>query len=296
MAIRRGTRANDRPDETLARPFLGLHPIRLMASAMLVLGLALPAQGADEKREKDWSLEITPYLWAAGINGDTGIGDERVPVNVSFINILTHFRGAAFADITIRYKRFGIISDIGWLKIGGSKDISDPFAEDALLDLNTIFGTAALSYRFEPKPGLFIDPYVGARYWRVEPTFDFRGGALGDLRLNPVESWADVVFGARLHYDITDKWYVRTYGDVGGGVSTAQWQVFGGGGYSFTEWLGLNLGYRAMGVSYSPDDFAFNIITQASWSGWSSGSEARHSGVTYADVIPPSTTNVDPFT
>jgi hypothetical protein len=74
--------------------------------------------------------------------------------------------------------------------------------------------------------------------------------------------WADPVFGVHIRNEITEKWYIEFFGDVGGGVSDISWQVAAAVGYRFTSWVALTVGYRLLGVDYDRDGFEFDIITQ----------------------------------
>ncbi len=246
----------------IALVVLGL--ICLVASAggahdVSAAGDVQPAENEWEET-KDWSIEFTPYLFVANINGDTGVPGNTVPVGVGIIDILKHLQGLAMFDGTAHYRRFGVLVDGSWFKVGASKSLSGPLFTRAKNNISAGFGTGALTYRFRPKPGLTVDPYVGARWWRLHPEIRLSGGVAPSFETDPVETWADFVVGARLRYDITDTWYLRALGDVGGGVSKVQWQGFIGGGYSFKDWFGLEVGYRSIGVDYDHNGFIFDVI------------------------------------
>jgi hypothetical protein len=230
---------------------------------------ATPAAAVDDEPEpkkewkKDWSVELTPYIWAASITGDITVRNTTTPVSISTIDILENLGGMALADLTIHYKRFGVLADGAWLKVGTTVGlpVTAPYTT-AKVDIGTAFGTAALSYRFHPREGLTVDPYIGARWWRINPDLKLSGAMfLPNVKVSPVDSWADPVVGLRLRYDITDTWYLRFLADGGAGVSKYQWQGMLGGGYSFKDWFGLEIGYRVMGVDYkNSSGFRWDVI------------------------------------
>jgi hypothetical protein len=96
----------------------------------------------------------------------------------------------------------------------------------------------------------------------VKPSLELSGGGADPFEADGVQKWADVVFGLRVNYDLTERWYVQTFGDVGGGASKVQWQAYAGAGYSFVDWFGLQAGFRIVGVNYNRDDFKFKVNTQ----------------------------------
>jgi hypothetical protein len=219
------------------------------------------ASAGSPEKAKDWEFALTPYLWVSGLSGEVGIGGVDIPVNVGFLDVLGVLKGVTMMEGSIRYKRIGVLADAVWVKVGQSQDQDGFVFNSAELSLGTAFGTGAVFYRFEPKAGVKLDPYVGSRWWRVHPALklssDFEN--LGPFEADPVETWADFVVGARVRYDINEKWYVQGLADIGGGASKLAWQVFGLAGYRIKDWMGLEVGFRYLGVDYDKDDFRFDM-------------------------------------
>jgi opacity protein-like surface antigen len=242
---------------------------------LLVLsGVAALPVGADElpgadtaKPERDWSIDFTPYVWVVNIDADIGLGPIKDKMGVGIVSILEHLKGMAMADLTLRYKRVGVIGDGMWAAVTDSSFTPAQTAPglfgvanvDARLSL--AFGTGAAFFRFRPMEKLTLDPYIGARWWRVHTTVNFIdvGGILPPSTSDTVTTWADPVFGLRLNYDITESWRFKFAADVGGGVSKVSWQALVGGAYQVTPWLGLELVYRVMGVDYQPFPEKFEL-------------------------------------
>ena len=68
---------------------------------------ALPLQDGPR-----WNIAVRPYLWAAGLDGETGI--DPVPaasVDASFSDITDHLEGGAMVDVDVRRGE----SDWAWL-------------------------------------------------------------------------------------------------------------------------------------------------------------------------------------
>lgn len=208
--------------------------------------------------EKDWAVDVTPFLWIAGMSGQIGVGDSLSPANVGFLDILENLKGTAMASASVRYRRLGLMADGVWLRVDTSGDVAGALYDDSKVTMNTAFGTGAAFFRFEPKPGLTIDPYVGARWWRIDTELELSGGVAAPFSGEQTIRWADPVFGFRLGYAITDRWFVQAIGDVGGGVAKYEWQALGATGYRFTDWFALQGAYRIVGVKYVKDGFTFD--------------------------------------
>lgn len=224
---------------------------------------AATAAQADEattsKAEKDWSIDFTPYVWVVNINGTIEGGPVDNTFGVGIIQILENLSGLAMADLTLRYKRVGLIADGMWARLKTNQTVPAPVGPNSFnvdLQLDMAFGTGAAFYRFRPTKKLAVDPYIGARWWRVNTQLGIvdNGTPANTSSGGGVITWADPIFGLKVGYDITDKWKVRAVGDVGGGVSKVSWQAMLGGGYQFTDWFALDAVYRVMGVDYRPHD------------------------------------------
>jgi hypothetical protein len=199
-----------------------------------------------------------PYVWVLNIDGDIGGGPINDPFGVGIISLLEHLEGMVMIDLNLRYKRVGIIADGMWADVRASGFHNGPAGGLAnwQLDLGMAFGTGGVFYRFRPKEGLSVDPYIAARWWRMHPTLtviDLGGFNLPPFNGGGVVTWADPVFGLKFNYDITEKWRFKGAADVGGGVSKVSWQVIVGGGYQLTPHFGFELLYRVMGVDYQPN-------------------------------------------
>jgi len=111
--------------------------------------------------------------------------------------------------------------------------------------------TAALG----DEPKLVVDLYTGARYTHIDVDLDLNLGpgrsSSGD------EGWIDPIVGLRTMWQLTPRWSVTAYGDVGGfGVgSDFSWLANGLVGYRF-DLFGKKdskflFGYRALYQDYS---------------------------------------------
>src|SRR5690606_10706182 len=78
---------------------------------------------ADEHR--GWALQVTPYMWAAGLNG--GMSPFRngptIGVEKSFSDVLNNLNFGGFVSIWGRYDRFVISGDVMYVDTSDSHAI-----------------------------------------------------------------------------------------------------------------------------------------------------------------------------
>ena len=109
-------------------------PIGVIASFAVALGISSAAIAADVAMPtkapitpppaiQGWTYSLTPYVWATSLSGSTTVKGRTTDIDASFIDILDHtqfpkglFKLAAFGEA--RYGRFGLLTDIAYMKLG----------------------------------------------------------------------------------------------------------------------------------------------------------------------------------
>ncbi|HXV25162.1 MAG TPA: hypothetical protein VED46_12990 [Alphaproteobacteria bacterium] len=225
--------------------------------------------GSSSTGASEWTLEISPYFWMAGLDGEAGVGNLQADVDLSFSDILNdlQFGGMLLADA--RKNRFGIFFAPLFVRTFDE-------AEAGLFDIDVTSDTAVVGggvfYRIVEwtigRTGegqarkAWVDPLAGARwtYLRLELDGD---GPLG-RHVDQHESWVDPFFGVRVGIDLSERWLLVAEGDVGGfGVgSDFTWNALAVLGYRIT-FLGtdtiLGGGYRALSWDYEDGDFKWDV-------------------------------------
>jgi hypothetical protein len=236
-----------------------------------------------------WTFSLTPYAWATSLNGSTTVKGRTTDVDASFFDILDHtqfpkglFQLAALGEA--RYGRFGLLTDIAYMKLGLGASLTRSRGIDALngtvgasagLTVEMVIAEAAAAYEIARWSGLTsagsstaLDLYAGGRAWwqRADADLDV-SGTLNVLDLSLTRegvfsasksvSWFDPLVGVRLRHQFAPTWNFVLSGDVGGfGVgSKFSWQVLAALDYEFCRsksvvWSGM-IGYKALSVDYS---------------------------------------------
>ena len=217
---------------------------------------------AQKQEGNDWSVDLNLYLWVAGTNGTVGIpptGD--IPVSTTFSDLRSKLRAGFAGIIDIRYRRWHIISDNGWVQLKDTQAISLtglPLYDTANVKLDAALGTAGVAYELPLDTNFALDLYLAARWWHMSTEANLSGQA-PNLSGEATKTWADAVVGARLRYAITDKWRVALSGDVGAGAADIDWMAYGGLTYMFNRYVGATAGYRIVGVDYSDRGFQYDV-------------------------------------
>ena len=109
----------------------------LRSAVVVAIGMSAAAHAADMPVKAPiipapidhWTFSLTPYFWAPSLNGSTTVKGRTADVDVGFFKILDHtqfpkglFELAALGEA--RYGRFGLLTDIVYLKLGSQSEHS----------------------------------------------------------------------------------------------------------------------------------------------------------------------------
>lgn len=207
-----------------------------------------------EEHQQSIQYEITPYLWAATINGTTAVGgDESPPIDsdYSFFS-LDNLDGVASATFTARGQQWGFLFDFLYVEY-----------EDTLLEGSPLQATPRLSGRileftgtYQPASVNDLQVIAGIRQQDIEVELAF-------LNRNPQASvdWIDPFVGVVYTPALTEKLYLSLRGDVGGfGIqSDTALNAEAMLRYQFGDTFSFKLGYRYLKVEFEDNTLLYDI-------------------------------------
>lgn len=234
----------------------------------------------DVTKRSNWAVQITPYLWASGLEGDIS-PFRRAPtlsVDKSFSEILDNLNFGGFVNIWARYDRFVLSGDVMYvdttdvhatgplpaLQIPGIGVIPPGANVDADLDTKEFMATMQVGYRVLDMPQFTLDALAGARVWHIWNDVNVTAShpAIGTVSASHGEDfgWVDPVVGARAFLPLTEKLSLQAQGDIGGfGVgSDFTWSALATVNYILTDHLSASAGYKVLDVDYEDDGYVFD--------------------------------------
>lgn len=205
--------------------------------------------------DRTWSLGF--YLWGTGMEGNIGIGNNTVPVDLSFSDILDELDFALFGHLEwhSRTSNLGFMTDLSYLKLSTSNPI--PFGQLAT-GVEMTWLEMAIMYNLASRESPF-DIFLGFRTWDMDLTMRF--DANGVLPPPPAfppdganvrggDDWTDAMFGARYAPRIGEKWWLILRADYATGDSDTA-NLAGNFMWRFGNSASLLFGYRWMDLDYS---------------------------------------------
>jgi opacity protein-like surface antigen len=249
------------------------HPSWLVAPVAAALALGAMIFGATSAKAEDpgggWQLEVTPYLFGAGLDGTVGVRSVEGELDADFDEILDNLDSAFMGTVELRRGRFGLLLDglyfkladeetSSWQGPGGVGSATGELEATTTMQLYQI----GLGYRVGER--VAVDLIAGARYTKLDADLDLTvttGGLLpgGARSVSDDQSWWDPVIGARVLIPIGERWTAVLYGDFGGfGVgSDSTYQLIAGLNWQFAKHFSVKAGYRYLYQDYEDDDEGF---------------------------------------
>lgn len=197
-----------------------------------------------------WTMQITPYVWGSGIDGNATpfTGAPTISFERSFSEVLEDLDGAFFLSGFARRDRFVLLGDFSYAS--SSKQGRVPPGIPAEGELRQTSLTLAAGYRVADAPGMTIDVLAGARQWRIRSSVDV---PLAGISRSPSETFADPVVAIRANFALAARWSALLHADAGGfGVGSDNTsQLFGTVNYAISDKAYVSGGYRRLNVDYS---------------------------------------------
>jgi hypothetical protein len=211
-----------------------------------------------EESISEWEVDVTPYLWFAGANADISFLNQTLPVEATFTDVLSNLKMGIFLHAEVKKGDWFIMGDLFYIKIAKDGSI-DKLSLDTRLELKQTIAELALGYNLiNAKDWLFIDGFVGFRYFSIVNTIDVGSQNLLDKTINAT----DPIVGVRFR-TISDKWINSARIDVGGfGIgSEISWKANLIVGYKFSDLFSLYVGLQGYGINYEKNNFGLNSTT-----------------------------------
>ncbi|WP_208543144.1 hypothetical protein [Marilutibacter alkalisoli] len=211
----------------------------------------------------DHALQVTPYLWAAGLDGRLSPfrRGSTIGVEKSFSDVVDGLEFGGFANLWLRRDRFVFSGDV--MYVATSDDhafgplpplpvpVPPSTVVDGRVDSRQFNATAQAGYRLVEAQDFTLDALAGLRAWRISN--DVTVSALGTSRSYGERfDWVDPVIGLRAFRRLSEAWSLQAQLDAGGlGVGAdSTWSALATINYVATEHLSVAAGYKVLDVDY----------------------------------------------
>lgn len=259
-----------------------MKPFAVVAIALLLLCSAVicsAQQAASKPKDQPgsqappsdgWHVDLTPYLWFAGIHGTTAVRGHGVSVHADASDVLDNLNLGFMGTVELRYKRILFPVDFMWVKLTDENALPfDQGATTAKAEFRQTILTPGIGYRLVDHKKIKADALFGLRYWHVNGSITLLPAQVG---ISGTTDWVDALGAGQITAMLTPKLFVAVVGNAGAGAANSDYEVVGLFGVQVAKKWALKAGYRYMAVSYRPrSTFVYDvaqsgIVFGATWS------------------------------
>jgi len=214
-----------------------------LATLLAMVFTAPPAQAEEDK----WNFEITPYLWAPGINGDVTVRGRQADFDVSFNDLVKYVdKGGAVLGVA-QYDRWLLWGQGDYFSL--SNDLNTPAG--GKIDVDITIATVAVGYQFDGwKAGQTFDVMIGQQYTRLDTTV--RLNAVGTFESN--RDITDTVLVVRPSFPLSERWRFNPTLVYGKGDSDNTYTLWPQFQYQISKTWETRIGYRRLHYAIDNDN------------------------------------------
>ncbi|WP_292036389.1 MULTISPECIES: hypothetical protein [unclassified Brevundimonas] len=190
----------------------------VISAAVLCLGASSAA--AQALSDRDWTVTVSPYVWAKTMQGRVQGAGLSTPVHVPFSEAFEKVEGVFMGEVAVDGPRWGAYVDYQGTDSRDER-IALGLPIEADIRLRSLTGAVYYVAHEEELGGrtvhgaprlLRIRPLAGARWSRTRADL----AVPGLIEVGKQAEWTDVIVGLRTDADLNDRWKLTGHLDVGG--------------------------------------------------------------------------------
>jgi hypothetical protein len=228
---------------------MGSTGVRRAAIAVLLTLAAAPATASE------WQHEITPYLWASGMDGTVAAGPVRTNVDAGFDAITDNLEMGFMGAYRATRDRWSFMADAMYMGLGATAKSGRGFVS-ADVDVDQTSIETAVGYAANENVTLV----GGLRYVDLTTKLQVDGLVRGTT-LRESHTWVDPLLGVVLSAPLGERWSLSMRTDVGGfGIgSELTWQVALAARYRVSDTVTIVGALRRIDTRYEDGDFRYDV-------------------------------------
>ncbi len=218
---------------------------------------------AQANNSDEWQFTVTPYLWAAGVGGQTSGGAE---IEVPFSDVVDNLKWGFLGAVGARKGKWSVLGDVVVLDLESNKQtvLSGPLDPgiinvpvDAQFKLQSWVVHFAGGYNLlQSDTNSTLDVIFGTRLLDLDMDIKVDYEVLGEPRSRELSqsgnTW-DAIVGLKGNIALGKRLYVPYQADIGTGESDFTWQALAGVSFRATSWLDLGVVYRHIEWDFGSD-------------------------------------------
>ena len=217
-----------------------------------------PAEAQDEDRK--WRTTFTPLLWLANNSTTVSYGDRSRSLTIRAADALDNLEAGGTFRLGVNNGEWGAFADLFFIGLGDTSNVGPRGNIPLRTEVDNTVWQVAGTYRVVDKDNFDLDVLAGLRGYSIDvdvtvQPFAGPAGVLGfpGRSLSRGISFVDPVIGGMANWELSDKWSLDFYGDIGGfgAGSDFTYRLGTGVDYSFNDTVSARAGYTVVDFDYT---------------------------------------------
>lgn len=221
----------------------------LVAGLLFVAICALGLPANSSAAEGGWHTSGQLYFWMAGANVTQSDGQE---IEADFDDVIDEVELGFMGTLATRKDRWSWFGDLIFVAVDArdtvpvsGPGIPGPIDADLKFEQDVWIVNAGGGYSMSESDSHRVDFAFGARYFDLETDIGVDLGIGGGVEVNDSSNVLDGFIGIKGYTDLSDRWYMGYYADIGTGKSDFTWQALIDFNYRLSK-LDIGAGYRIL--------------------------------------------------
>ena len=243
-----------RPQYQTQKQFMeNIVKLHTIAASLMVAACLSANVHADETRTEGLNLELTPYFWAAGVDGKVSARGQEVNFDRDFSDLIENVDTAFMMLGVLSYNRFVLYADYDYMNLTDDaktrRGILFPVGTKVNGEVDLDVGTYGGGYRFDTFRKNTIDVLVGAQLTDIETKFKVAG-----LHFDEKNNLTDTVIMLRPSFQLSERWrFNPTFAYGVSGDSDTTYSMMPQLQYQFSDSFAARFGYKKLHYEFDED-------------------------------------------
>jgi outer membrane protein OmpA-like peptidoglycan-associated protein len=227
--------------------------LHTIAASLMVAACLSASVRADETRTEGLNLELTPYFWAAGIDGQVSARGQEVNFDRDFSDLIENVDTAFMMLGVLSYNRFVLYADYDYMNLTDDaktrRGILFPVGTKVNGEVDLGVGTYGGGYRFDTFRKNTIDVLIGAQLTDIETKLKVTG-----LHFDEKNNLTDTVIMLRPSFQLSERWrFNPTFAYGVSGDSDTTYSMMPQLQYQFSDSFAARFGYKKLHYEFDED-------------------------------------------
>jgi len=218
------------------------------------------SESKESEEERRWRTTFTPLLWLANNSTSISYGDRSRNFTLRAADALGNLEAGGTFRLGVSNDEWGAFADLFFIGLGDTSNVGPLGNIPLRTEVDNTVWQVAGTYRVVDKDNFDLDVLAGVRGYSidVDVTVQPFTGPAGVLAfpgrsLSRGLSFVDPIIGGMAKWELSDKWAVDFYGDIGGfgAGSDFTYRLGTGFDYSFNDHVSARAGYTVVDFDYS---------------------------------------------